>query len=101
MTKPTSRAITIGLLASTVLATPALAQNVPPDTATQPQTTGQSPAPGTNATDVTTPPKYSEYLAAHIPHAALAWVGNAGHRAPLEQPASWNAAVTAWGAEHM
>lgn len=51
--------------------------------------------------DVTTPPKYSEYLAAHIPHAALAWVGNAGHRAPLEQPASWNAAVAAWGAEHM
>src|SRR3954454_15942392 len=51
----TSRAITIGLLASTALATPALAQNVPPDTATQPRTTGQSPAPGTNATDVTAP----------------------------------------------
>src|SRR3954454_17165653 len=53
----TSRAITIGLLASTALATPALAQNVPPDTATQPRPTGQSPAPGTNATDVTAPPK--------------------------------------------
>ena len=40
----------IALLASSALATPALAQNA------QPQTTGQSPAPGTNATDVTAPP---------------------------------------------
>ncbi|MEO8454552.1 MAG: TonB-dependent receptor [Sphingomicrobium sp.] len=55
MTNCTSRAITIGLLASTALATPAFAQNVPPETATQPQTTGQSPAPATNATDVTAP----------------------------------------------
>jgi iron complex outermembrane receptor protein len=55
MTYCTSRALTIGLLASTALATPAFAQNVPPETATQPQTTGQSPAPGTNATDVTAP----------------------------------------------
>ena len=38
------RAMTLGLLASTALATPALAQQ------------GQSPAPGTNATDVTSPP---------------------------------------------
>src|SRR5438270_3957653 len=44
------RALSVGLLASTALATPALAQN------TQPQATGQSPAPGTNATDVTSPP---------------------------------------------
>src|SRR5437764_2433212 len=44
------RALTLGLLASTALATPALAQNA------QPQTAGQSPAPGTNATDVTAPP---------------------------------------------
>ncbi len=44
------RALTLGLLASTALASPAWAQN------TQPQTTGQSPAPGTNATDVTAPP---------------------------------------------
>ena len=43
-------ALTLGFLASTALATPAWAQN------TQPQTTGQSPAPGTNATDVTAPP---------------------------------------------
>ena len=38
------RAVTLGLLASTALAGPALAQ------------TGQSPAPGTNATNVTSPP---------------------------------------------
>ncbi|HKP33688.1 MAG TPA: TonB-dependent receptor [Sphingomicrobium sp.] len=44
------RALTFGLLASTALATPAFAQDA------QPQTTGQSPAPGTNATDVTAPP---------------------------------------------
>ncbi|MES2137414.1 MAG: TonB-dependent receptor [Pseudomonadota bacterium] len=44
------RALTLGLLASTVLATPAFAQDA------QPQTTGQSPAPATNATDVTSPP---------------------------------------------
>jgi iron complex outermembrane recepter protein len=44
------RALTIGLLASTALVTPAVAQN------TQPQTTGQSPASGANATDVTSPP---------------------------------------------
>ncbi len=50
MTDRTFRALSLGLLASTALATPAIAQN------TQPQTTGQSPAPGTNATDVTTPP---------------------------------------------
>src|SRR5438270_8022802 len=44
------RALSLGFLASTALATPGLAQT------TQPQTTGQSPAPGTNATDVTAPP---------------------------------------------
>jgi iron complex outermembrane receptor protein len=44
------RTLTFALLASTALATPAFAQNA------QPQTTGQSPAPGTNATDVTAPP---------------------------------------------
>ncbi len=56
MTAHSTRAFTLGLLASTFLATPAVGQNVPPDTATQPRTTGQSPAPGTNATDVTAPP---------------------------------------------
>jgi outer membrane receptor protein involved in Fe transport len=44
------RTLSLGFLASTALATPAFAQNA------QPQTTGQSPAPGTNATDVTAPP---------------------------------------------
>ena len=43
------RACTLALLASTALGTPALGQNA------QPRTTGQSPAPGTNATDVTAP----------------------------------------------
>jgi outer membrane receptor protein involved in Fe transport len=51
------RAVALGFLASTALGTPAFAQNVPPETATQPRTTGQSPAPNTNATDVTAPPK--------------------------------------------
>jgi iron complex outermembrane receptor protein len=46
----TFRALTLGLLASTAIASPAWAQE------TQPQTTGQSPAPATNATDVTAPP---------------------------------------------
>jgi iron complex outermembrane receptor protein len=50
MTDRSFRAITLGLLASTALTTPAWAQ---PD---QPQTTGQSPVPGTNATDVTAAP---------------------------------------------
>ena len=44
------RALALGFLASTALTTPAFAQTA------QPQTTGQSPAPGTNATDVTSPP---------------------------------------------
>jgi len=44
------RALTLGLLASTALASSAWAQNA------QPQATGQSPAPGTNAADVTAPP---------------------------------------------
>jgi len=51
MTDRTLRALTLGFLASTSLATQAFAQTA------QPQTTGQSPAPGTNATDVTAPPK--------------------------------------------
>src|SRR5438045_2506596 len=50
MTDRTFRAITLGLLGSTALASPAFAQNA------QPQTTGQSPVPATNATDVTAPP---------------------------------------------
>jgi outer membrane receptor protein involved in Fe transport len=50
MTDRKLRGLTLGLLASTALTTPALGQTA------QPQTTGQSPAPGTNATDVTSPP---------------------------------------------
>jgi outer membrane receptor protein involved in Fe transport len=57
MTDRSLRGLTLGLLVSTALVTPAFAQPVPPETATQPQTTGQSPAPGTNATDVTSPPE--------------------------------------------
>jgi iron complex outermembrane recepter protein len=50
MTDRSFRAITLGLLASTALTTPAWAQGA------QPQTTAQSPAPGTNASDVTAAP---------------------------------------------
>src|SRR5688500_12506061 len=56
MTYRTLGALTLGLLATTALTAPAFGQNVPPETATQPQTSGQSPAPGTNAVDVTAPP---------------------------------------------
>jgi outer membrane receptor protein involved in Fe transport len=45
------RAFTFGLLASTAIASPGLAQTTAPATDTT-----QSPAPGTNATDVTAPP---------------------------------------------
>src|SRR3954452_9345328 len=51
MTDHTFRALTLGIIASTALAQTAWAQPV------QPETTGQSPAPGTNATDVTSPPE--------------------------------------------
>lgn len=48
MTDKSFRALTLGLLASTAfVATPALAQTAP---------TSDSPAPATNATDVTSPP---------------------------------------------
>src|SRR5436305_5580777 len=60
MTDRRSRALCVAFLASTALATPAIAQNA------QPQTTGQSPAPGTNATDVTSPPpRVQQAQAAH------------------------------------
>jgi len=51
MTVRSIRAFTFGLLASTAIAAPGLAQ-----TTTPPTDTTQSPAPGTNATDVTAPP---------------------------------------------
>jgi len=51
------RALTLGLLATTALASPAFAQAPPPADATPATPTTQSPAPGTNATDVTSPPE--------------------------------------------
>src|SRR5215203_4826865 len=54
MTARTFRALTLGFLGSTALASPAFAQS-PADATPQTPTT-QSPAPGTNATDVTAPP---------------------------------------------
>jgi outer membrane receptor protein involved in Fe transport len=56
MTDRTFRALTLGFLATTALSSGAWAQDAQ-NNAAQPQTTGQSPAPGTNATDVTAPPK--------------------------------------------
>jgi outer membrane receptor protein involved in Fe transport len=53
MTDRTWRAFALGLLASTALASPALAEQ---DQSPPPQDTTQSPAPATNATDVTSPP---------------------------------------------
>ena len=53
MTRKTVRGITFGLLASTALGAPALAQSTAPADATPETETTQSPAPGTNATNVT------------------------------------------------
>jgi len=43
--------------------------------------------------DAMTPTKYSAWLAAHITGAALGSVPDAGHMAPVEQPAAWVATV--------
>jgi pimeloyl-ACP methyl ester carboxylesterase len=43
--------------------------------------------------DRMTSPAYSEFLMAHITGAQLAFIENAGHMAPVEQPAAWVAAV--------
>lgn len=64
MINHTFRAFTLGLLASTALATPAFAQADSAPGSTQPPTTGQSPAPGTNATDVTAPPPATQHAQA-------------------------------------
>jgi outer membrane receptor protein involved in Fe transport len=63
MTDRSLRAVAIGFLATTALTSPAWAQDA------QPQTTGQSPAPATNATDVSAPPPLSQQAqeAAGIP----------------------------------
>ena len=50
-------AVSLGLLATTALASPAFAQVPPPSDATPATPTTQSPAPATNATDVTSPPE--------------------------------------------
>src|SRR3954463_5966573 len=57
MTDRSLRALTLGLLATTALASPAFAQGPAPADATPGTPTTQSPAPGTNATDVTSPPE--------------------------------------------
>src|SRR5436305_6781433 len=57
MTDRSFRALTLGLLATTALASPAFAQAPAPSDATPATPTTQSPAPGTNATDVTSPPE--------------------------------------------
>jgi iron complex outermembrane receptor protein len=56
MTDCSFRALTLGLLATTALASPGFAQTPAPSDATPATPTTQSPAPGTNATDVTAPP---------------------------------------------
>jgi pimeloyl-ACP methyl ester carboxylesterase len=48
------------------------------------------------AEDKMTPPKYSEYLARHIPHSQLVLVPGAGHMVMLEQPQAFNHALSAW-----
>lgn len=45
------------------------------------------------AEDRMTPPKYSEYLAAHLPSAELLIIPNAGHMVMLEQPHALNTAI--------
>ncbi|MCL6728473.1 TonB-dependent receptor [Sphingomonas hankyongi] len=56
MTARTIRALTLGFLASTAIASPVFAQTPSPADATPETPTTQSPAPGTNATDVTSNP---------------------------------------------
>jgi len=56
MTDGKFRAIALALLASTALVAPAAAQTVDPSSVPPPADPSDSPAPGTNATDVTAPP---------------------------------------------
>jgi pimeloyl-ACP methyl ester carboxylesterase len=44
--------------------------------------------------DQITPHKYGHYLAAHIPHAQLTSITDAGHLSPMEKPEAVNRAVT-------
>jgi len=46
--------------------------------------------------DMLTPLKYSEFLAAHLPHAHLEAIADAGHMVMLEQPQAVSAALAAF-----
>lgn len=46
--------------------------------------------------DRMTPPKYSEYLAQHIPISQLVMISDAGHMVMLEQPSLFNTALRGW-----
>lgn len=48
------------------------------------------------ADDRLTPPKYAAYLAAHLPHATLAELPDAGHTAQLDTPDALARALAAW-----
>ncbi len=39
------------------------------------------------------PPRYAEFLHAHLPHGTLVWIEGAGHLAMLEQPQAVNEAI--------
>src|SRR3989304_5410119 len=39
------------------------------------------------------PPRYAEFLHAHLPRATLVWIEGAGHMAMLEQPQAVNVAI--------
>jgi 3-oxoadipate enol-lactonase len=43
--------------------------------------------------DQMTPPRYAEYLRAHLPASRLVWIGGAGHTVHLEQPRAVNEAI--------
>lgn len=46
--------------------------------------------------DKMTPPRYSEFLAKHIPGAQLVLIEHAGHMVMLEQPTAFNTALRDW-----
>jgi pimeloyl-ACP methyl ester carboxylesterase len=46
--------------------------------------------------DRMTPPKYAEYLRAHLPHATLRMIPGAGHDVMSDQPEALNVAIGAW-----
>jgi pimeloyl-ACP methyl ester carboxylesterase len=46
--------------------------------------------------DAMTPPKYAEYLRAHLPRATLRMIPGAGHIVMRDQPEALNAAIGAW-----